>query len=113
MTLDPEDIDRIADAVAERLGASPAANVRMVDAATVATTLGVDRHWVYAHQRDLGAVRIGGPKGRLRFDLQHVLRTVRTDPAKPTRQRAHPRAARRRRRTRASPVELIPYDRLR
>jgi hypothetical protein len=42
---------------------------RLVDAATLAAELGVDRSWVYAHRDELGAVRLGaGSKPRLRFD---------------------------------------------
>jgi hypothetical protein len=41
-----------------------------VDAATLARALGVDRSFVYRHAAELGAVRIGGPQGRLRFDPQ-------------------------------------------
>jgi hypothetical protein len=42
---------------------------RLVDAATLAVELGVDRSWVYAHRDELGAVRLGvGSKPRLRFD---------------------------------------------
>ena len=41
----------------------------LVDAATLARLLNVDRDWVYANARRLGAVRLGdGPKARLRFD---------------------------------------------
>jgi hypothetical protein len=31
---------------------------RLVDAATLAAELGVDRSWVYAHRDELGAVRL-------------------------------------------------------
>lgn len=35
----------------------------------VAARYGVSRSWVYAHQRELGAMRLGkGPRARLRFD---------------------------------------------
>jgi hypothetical protein len=44
---------------------------RLVDAATLAGELGVDRSWVYAHRDVLGVVRLGsGSKPRLRFDAQ-------------------------------------------
>jgi hypothetical protein len=42
----------------------------LVDAATLASHLGVDRSWVYEHADELGARRLGeGPRARLRFDL--------------------------------------------
>lgn len=80
MTLDEQDLDRIAERVVARLHAeldqldelSIGRQVRLVDAALVARALGVERKWVYAHARRLGAVRLGGPHGRLRFDLDTV-----------------------------------------
>lgn len=79
MKLDHEDIEAIADRVAELIadsaGRSPRA-MRYVDAATVARVLGVERDWVYDHARELGAVRLGGPNGRLRFDLDEIPRRL-------------------------------------
>jgi hypothetical protein len=58
VTLDAEDIEaiaqRVAELIADRVTESPRA--RLVDA--------------HAHQ--LGAIRLGGPKGRLRFDLATI-----------------------------------------
>jgi hypothetical protein len=66
-------VERIAQRVAELLTAeAPQAPSRMVDAATLARELGVERDWVYEHAEELGAVRLGGPKGRLRFDRNGV-----------------------------------------
>lgn len=49
-------------------------SVRLVDAATLATALGVSRDFVYAHASELGGERIGsGPRGRLRFDFDRAL----------------------------------------
>ena len=45
---------------------------RGVDASAVARELGVERDWVYAHAEELGAIRLGGPQGRLRFDMNLV-----------------------------------------
>jgi hypothetical protein len=56
-------------AAVERLSPAPAR--RLVDAAAVATALGVDRSWVYRHALELGGVPLGdGPRPRLRFDLE-------------------------------------------
>ncbi|HEY4096376.1 MAG TPA: hypothetical protein VGM33_12730 [Baekduia sp.] len=42
----------------------------LVDAATVATTLGVGRAWVYDHKTELGGRPLGnGTRPRWRFDL--------------------------------------------
>jgi hypothetical protein len=73
MGSDSELVEAIARRVVELLGASPRrSGARLVDAATVADSLGVERDWVYAHADQLGAVRLGGPKGRLRFDLRAI-----------------------------------------
>ncbi len=43
----------------------------LVDAATLAAELGVERSWVYTHRDELGAIRLGtGAKPRLRFDVE-------------------------------------------
>jgi predicted DNA-binding transcriptional regulator AlpA len=45
----------------------------LVDAATVAEYLAVERSWVYEHADELNARRLGsGPKARLRFSLSEV-----------------------------------------
>jgi hypothetical protein len=77
--LDPDDVEAIARRVAELLGTPPAEALRYVDAAGLARALGVDREWIYAHAAELGALRLGGPRGRLRFDLQHVRRVLGED----------------------------------
>jgi len=74
MQADPDLAETIARRVVELLGAvQPGANTeRFVDAATLARVLRVERDWVYLHAAELGAIRLGGPKGRLRFDLNLV-----------------------------------------
>jgi hypothetical protein len=91
MRLDEHDIQRIAERVVELLAAReqtpPSAGAAgsvlvhqraapepsgLVDAATLAQALGVDRGWVYAHAEQLGGIRLGGPQGRLRFDLAGI-----------------------------------------
>lgn len=94
MTLDSEDVDAIARRVAELIGQTRG----LVDAQTVAAELQVERDWVYAHARELGAVRLGdGPKARLRFDPRHVRERVSALAAQPD---APPDKPRRRRRAR-------------
>jgi hypothetical protein len=69
-------VDVIAERVAELVHMEPARG-RMVDAATVAAELGVERPWVYQHAAELGARRLGdGPRARLRFDLETVRRAA-------------------------------------
>ena len=63
-------VDAIAERVSGLLRSEPLCS-RLVDAATLADGLGVDRSYVYAHAEELGAVRLGsGSKPRLRFDLE-------------------------------------------
>lgn len=66
-------VDTIAERVTDLLRPEQRCD-RLVDAATVADTLGVSRDFVYAHAAELGGQRIGsGPRGRLRFDLGRTL----------------------------------------
>lgn len=71
---EPDLAEAIARRVIELLRAEETAphSGRLVDAATLARELGVERDWVYAHADELGAIRLGGPKGRLRFDRHEV-----------------------------------------
>lgn len=70
MKLDPGEAERIATLVAEAMRREPPA--RFLDAAAIAGMLSVERDWVYKHADELGAVRLGGPRGRLRFDRHAV-----------------------------------------
>ena len=86
MRLDPADIEAIAQRVVllmrdELPLQAPTTAARLVDVAALATLLGVDRSWVYAHAKELHAVRLGGPRGRIRFDLAVVLRLLNAEPA--------------------------------
>jgi hypothetical protein len=89
MLLEPDDVEAIAERVLallrDELLHTPA---RLVDATALAHALGVDRTWVYAHAEELHAVRLGGEHGRLRFDIELVLRSLNGDgvasqPARP------------------------------
>lgn len=91
LTLSPDAVEQIARRVVallreDELGSS----YRYVDAATLANELAVERDWVYAHAEELGAIRLGGPKGRLRFDLIAVRQQLRVDETAPS-QRSRPR----------------------
>jgi hypothetical protein len=107
MTLDSDDIEAIARRVLalmhDELEAAPA---RLVDAITLARTLGVDRSWVYAHAQALHAIRIGGPRGRLRFDLDEMRRSLNGNGAKANGRRG----ASRRRGVMDARGELLPID---
>jgi hypothetical protein len=75
--LDSEFVDAIARRVLELAAESRASEVsrrpQLLTVADVAARLRVGPKWVYAHQRELGAIRLGdGPKARLRFDAQVI-----------------------------------------
>jgi hypothetical protein len=109
MTLEHQDIEAIAHRVVELLEAPPR---KLLTVAEVARLLAVDRDFVYAHQAELGVVRLPG-KGRrpaLRFDRDTLLE--RLDRSHVT--QAQPPARRTRRAQRArdatSLIELLPYE---
>jgi hypothetical protein len=73
----PDDlhVEAIARRVAEAIANDPrkVAGQHLVDAATLAAELGVERSWVYEHADELHPIRLGnGPKPRLRFDALAV-----------------------------------------
>lgn len=55
----------------------------LVDAATLAAILAVQREWVWAHAKQLGGIRLGGSRGRLRFDPA-TAREQMTEPSEPS-----------------------------
>jgi hypothetical protein len=113
MTLDADDIESIAARLAELLREQIPTGSRLADAAEVARELGVDRDWVYAHAEELGGTRLGGERGRLRFDLVQIRRNL----ASPAGAKSRPATARRPCRQppsrRRGGVELIPYTEVR
>jgi len=71
VTLDREDVEAIAQRVADLL--RPRVAIGLVSVDEVVACFGVSRSYVYEHSAELGAVRLGqGPKARLRFDLERV-----------------------------------------
>ena len=83
VTMDAALVDPIAQRVIELLAgddrkdaretAPDAASASSLTVADVAARYGVSRSWVYAHQRELGAIRLGsGPRPRLRFNANVV-----------------------------------------
>jgi hypothetical protein len=51
---------------------------RLLSPAELAAWLSVDRSWVYEHAEELGVLRLGGgPRARLRFDVEEVVRRLR------------------------------------
>lgn len=91
MTLDEEDIEAIAQRVAQKIAAATPSAVRLLEPKELAAALQVSLDYIYAHAVDLGAMRLGdGPKARLRFDLQTATRAMRArnqPPSKPVRRR--------------------------
>jgi len=73
VALDADSVEAVAQRVVELLRPAPAGTA-LVDAATLATALGVSREAIYRHARELGGHRVGdGPRGRWRFDLEQAL----------------------------------------
>lgn len=79
--------------------------VRYFDAAQLARVLDVDREWVYQHARQLGGIRLGNGRGRLRFDLKHVTRVLAIPRFEGAESPVSRPPTRRRRR-----VDLLPYE---
>lgn len=56
---------------------SPEPGSACLTVSQVAARYRVSRSWVYAHQRELGAMRLGdGPRARLRFDPKVVAEAI-------------------------------------
>ncbi len=73
IALDAASVEAVARRVAELIRTERGSHVTrgLVDAATLAVELGVERSWVYAHRDELGAVQLGGgSRPRLRFDVE-------------------------------------------
>jgi hypothetical protein len=86
LRLDADDLDLLAERVTEKLCADGFG--RYGDVRAVCSRFDVSVDYVYAHARELGAIRLGeGPKARLRFDLATVERRLRENarPARPAR----------------------------
>jgi hypothetical protein len=80
---DPHFVDAVARRVVELLdveearGSDGRRRASPLTVAQVAARYGVSRSWVYAHQRELGAMRLGsGPRARLRFDSKVVAAAI-------------------------------------
>jgi hypothetical protein len=73
LTLNDDQLERLADLIAARLASSPLGDAvfskRLVDAETLGRMLGLSRSTVYEHAGELGGVRLGdGPRAPVRFD---------------------------------------------
>jgi hypothetical protein len=81
-TAAPELVEAIARRVVELLedgddNGAPPREGSSLTVAQVASLYAVSRSWVYAHQRELGAMRLGrGPRARLRFNSTVVANAI-------------------------------------
>lgn len=69
LRLDPDDVEAIAERVAELLGrgAPLAASERWLSTSEVAAAFGRSQEWVRDHAAELGGRKIGGPRAPWRF----------------------------------------------
>ncbi len=73
VALEVDEIDAVAEHLAELATSTSAPAVGLIDARELAQLLGVARDWVYANADRLGGVRLGdGPRARLRFDADRA-----------------------------------------
>lgn len=113
--LDEASVEAVARRVVEllRTDSYSSRERRLVDAATLAADLGVDRSWVYAHRAELGAIRLGsGSKPRLRFDVDTARELLARSTSKESGLQESPTttgsSSPRRRRRSGSSYELLP-----
>lgn len=107
-TLAARDVEAIAARVAELLDRP---THRLMTANEVADLLSVDVAYVYAHQRELGVLRLpsAGRRPALRFDRDVILARLRPPAEQPTPAPRRGRGRARRPSARAA-VELLPYE---
>jgi hypothetical protein len=115
-----EFVERVADAVADRIVArlgqvAAAPTSQLVDAAAVARALGVSRDLVYARAHELGAIRVGtGARPRLRFRLEQAFAawtaSSESKGSEPSDCRPARRSSLRARRTARSGRPLLPVE---
>lgn len=92
LELNEETIEQIAQRVATLLADNRSKDRCYVDAATLADEYSVERDWVYSHAEQLGAIRLGGPNGRLRFArirVREILGSIRDAPTPHPSKRRH------------------------
>lgn len=110
-------MDLLAGRVAERLAplltsGAPWQPEGLVDAHEIARRMGRSRWWVYEHAGELGAVRLGaGPRARLGFWPARVEVYLKTAADLRAPLPPPPRARPRRRGTKRTSIELLPYTR--
>jgi hypothetical protein len=113
--LDAASVEAVARRVVEllRTESRSSRERRLVDAATLAAELNVERSWVYAHRAELGAIQLGsGSKPRLRFDVDIARELLASSTSKESQAPQTPVAAgsssRRRRQRLGSNTQLLP-----
>lgn len=107
VVLDEEQLERLADLVAERLAERLAAGpAELIDAAELARRLGRTREFVYDHAEFFGGQRVGdGPRPRLLFRWSAALAAAGPRSAS---DRSEPHAKPDGTRTQRAPARLLP-----
>lgn len=103
--LDPDDVEAIAERIAELLGGGtpPAGSERWLSTAEVAAAFGRSPEWVRDHASELGGRKIGGPRAPWRFPTACLDAAVDQATAVP-----EPPAPARRRRVSPRAIALLP-----
>ena len=90
--LEDDQLAELATLIAAQLQAQPSP-AGLVDAQQLAKHLGVARSWIYTHSAELQGKRLGGERGRLRFDLDEAT-TAFAAASKPEQPKSTPRRRR-------------------
>lgn len=108
MTIPSEQLEELADLIADRLSARAAGE--LIDATELAKRIGRTREFVYDHSAAFGAVRLGdGARPRVWFRWPHALDRLADLEHGAKQRKTAPRATRRPRRERPNTtVELLP-----
>jgi hypothetical protein len=80
----------------------------LLSTADVARTLGMSREFVRDHAAELSGIRLGGPRGRLRFEEVHVRAYIEKQRLGEDEDRDIPRSRPRPGPRRTGDVELLP-----
>ncbi len=110
--LHPDDLERLAELVAEHLAGDARPSGGLVDVRAVAALLGVSTDFVYSHARELGGIKLAdSPRAPWRFDVDRAREVMAARTAAPAECLTLPRRQRSTKTTTSSGVPLLPIAR--